>query len=139
MKLGLPSSDFPICCACGCHWAPLSLFFVAVSHFATGRKGDCPKVVRKQSCFKRCVTDETCPGVKKCCPFGCHKSCVAPIFKPKLGKKLRPGPTVGLAPLFVSNMHTPCCSWLYCTLKNNKCLLYSRPFLRKDIQRVPKP
>nr|XP_025870459.1 WAP four-disulfide core domain protein 3 isoform X4 [Vulpes vulpes] len=51
---------------------------------SSGRKGDCPRAVRKQSCFQRCVTDETCPGIKKCCTFGCNKSCVVPVPKPKL-------------------------------------------------------
>ncbi|XP_033042456.1 WAP four-disulfide core domain protein 3 isoform X3 [Trachypithecus francoisi] len=48
-----------------------------------GRKRDCSRVIRKQSCLKRCITDETCPGVKKCCTFGCNKRCVVPISKQK--------------------------------------------------------
>nr|XP_017827562.1 WAP four-disulfide core domain protein 3 isoform X4 [Callithrix jacchus] len=51
-----------------------------------GRKRDCPRVIRKQSCLKRCITDETCPGVKKCCTFGCSRSCVVPISKQKLAE-----------------------------------------------------
>ncbi|XP_054397793.1 uncharacterized protein LOC100451322 isoform X2 [Pongo abelii] len=51
-----------------------------------GRKRDCLRVIRKQSCLKRCITDETCPGVKKCCTLGCNKSCVVPISKQKLGR-----------------------------------------------------
>ncbi|XP_058288804.1 WAP four-disulfide core domain protein 3 isoform X2 [Hylobates moloch] len=49
-----------------------------------GRKRDCPRVIPKQFCLKRCITDETCPGVKKCCTLGCNKSCVVPISKQKL-------------------------------------------------------
>uniref|UniRef100_A0A8C5UXX2 WAP four-disulfide core domain 3 n=1 Tax=Microcebus murinus TaxID=30608 RepID=A0A8C5UXX2_MICMU len=50
-----------------------------------GRKGDCPRVVQKQSCFKRYITDETCPGIKKYCrafggecpadPLPCEELC----------------------------------------------------------------
>lgn len=117
---GLPSSDLLICSACGCHQAPLSLF-VAVSLSATGRKGDCPRVVRKQSCFKRCVTDEMCPGVKKCCRFGCNRSCVVPIPKQKLGKKLRHVPHALLRLLVsFSDMHVPSCYRFSFTLKNNE-------------------
>ncbi|XP_058535789.1 WAP four-disulfide core domain protein 3 isoform X2 [Ochotona princeps] len=43
-----------------------------------GRRGECPRVLRKQSCVRRCVNDESCPGEKKCCTFGCEKSCVVP-------------------------------------------------------------
>lgn len=106
-------------------------FFVAVSLFATGRKGDCPSL-RKQTCLKRCITDETCPGVKKCCTFGCNKSCVVPVSKQKLGKKLRPVPRGLLSPLVsFSDTLLPSCCRFYFTLKNSKCLLYSETFSKK--------
>ncbi|XP_066242057.1 WAP four-disulfide core domain protein 3 isoform X1 [Saccopteryx leptura] len=71
------------CCSTGCRRLCQGGIPQAVSSSATGRKGACPGVVRKQSCLKRCITDETCPGVKKCCSFGCHKSCVVPVTKQK--------------------------------------------------------
>ena len=112
-------SDLLVCCACGCPQAPLSPFFVAVSLSAPGRKGDCPRAVRKQSCFQRCVTDETCPGAKKCCRFGCNKSCVVPVSKQNLGKKLRPIPhALCLASLFLSQICAHAVFWFYSTLKN---------------------
>lgn len=62
---------------------PFFLFF----SFAAGRRGECPRVLRKQSCFRRCVNDESCPGEKKCCVFGCKKSCVVPESAQMLGEK----------------------------------------------------
>lgn len=109
-------------------WVPpgsiLSLSFLSVwlsPFFATGRKGDCPRAVRKQSCFQRCVTDESCPGTKKCCTFGCNKSCVVPVSQPKLGKKHNPGPPGLFGGLLVSfsNKPIPSSCWSYFILKNN--------------------
>ncbi|XP_045741797.1 WAP four-disulfide core domain protein 3 isoform X2 [Mirounga angustirostris] len=43
-----------------------------------GRKGDCPRAVWKQSCFQRCITDETCPESGGECPVDplpCEELC----------------------------------------------------------------
>ncbi|XP_058535784.1 WAP four-disulfide core domain protein 3 isoform X1 [Ochotona princeps] len=59
------------CCSTGCGR-------VCRGGLPKGRRGECPRVLRKQSCVRRCVNDESCPGEKKCCTFGCEKSCVVP-------------------------------------------------------------
>lgn len=108
-------------------------FLVAVSLSAPGRKGNCPRAARKQDCFQRCVTDETCPGTKKCCRFGCNKSCVTPVSAQKPGKKLRLAPrALCWASSFLSQRHAHAVSLLLLYSKNlMKWLLCSEIFSKK--------
>ncbi|XP_007936632.1 WAP four-disulfide core domain protein 3 [Orycteropus afer afer] len=48
-----------------------------------GQKGHSSGCNCKQPCFKRCVPNETYPGVKKYCVSGCNKSCLFPVLKRK--------------------------------------------------------
>ncbi|XP_062058365.1 WAP four-disulfide core domain protein 3 [Lepus europaeus] len=66
------------CCSTGCGRV--------CEEAPTGRKGDCPRVVWKQFCFKKCVGPAPCPGKKVCCTFGCNKSCVGPVSEQKLAE-----------------------------------------------------
>ncbi|XP_048205479.1 WAP four-disulfide core domain protein 3 [Perognathus longimembris pacificus] len=67
------------CCPMGCGW-------VCQGDIPKGKKGKCPRVIRKPSCSKKCTTDETCPDIKKCCTSGCNQSCVTPVLKQKLAE-----------------------------------------------------
>lgn len=89
------------------------LLSVGVFTFVTGKNGNCPMVVQKQSCLQKCTNDDSCAGIKKCCTFGCRKLCVVPDTNQKSGEKLSPDPMVCL---FLSQIHTSSCHWFYFTL-----------------------
>jgi hypothetical protein len=60
----------------------LTSFVVSNALLIADKPGECPYDPGNPTiCLVECYGDYSCPGDKKCCTVGCHRSCHNPVFR----------------------------------------------------------